>query len=118
MTPKQEREWASQIYDRVKEFDHGSMLQSYAEFRGLLKSLAEGDKYVDKAFARKVADLFESIAWLEDYRKDIITKDEFNEKLMNKGRLAAEKDHAAFMRRLENKYNPKPKPRKKKGKVK
>lgn len=117
MTPKQEKEWAKEILDRVNKFGYGMVLQSYAEFRGEVKGLAEGATYIDKAFARKVTSVFEGAVWLEDYSNGVITKEEFLKKLEEKGKAEAQKKHEAMLKRLENKFNPKPKRRKKKSKA-
>lgn len=118
MTPKQEKEWAKGILDRVNDFGYAMCLQTYAEFKGKLSGLSEGKTYIDKPFARKVTSLFESMIWYDDYTKGTITKEELFKKLEEKGRAEAQKKHDAMMKRLENKLNPKPKRRKKKSRGK
>lgn len=118
MTPKQEKEWAKVILDRVNEFGYATCLQAYAEFKGELSGLAEGKKYINKPFARKVTSLFESMIWYDDYSKGDITKEEFFKKLEEKAKAEVDKKYDAMMKRLENKLNPKPKRRKKKSRGK
>lgn len=116
MTPKQEKEWAKGILDRVNEFGYEMFMQAYAEFKGELRGLAEGKTYIDKPFARKVTRVFESMIWFDDYGKGTITKEEFFLKLDERAKGEAQKKHDAMMKRLENKFNTKPKRRKKKSK--
>lgn len=117
MTPKQEKEWAKGILDNVNEFGYDMFMQAYVEFKGELIGLAEGHTYIDKPFARKVTSLFESLVWMDNYRKGTITKEEFLKKLEEKGKAQAQKEYDVRLKRIENKFNPKPKRRKKKSKV-
>lgn len=113
LTPKQEKEWMQQILNRMDNFSLGYVMQVYAEFRGTLKGFVEGESFIDKSFARKIADIVEDVIWLEDLHKGDITKEEFNQKLMDKGKAQAEKQWAAHMKYIENKFHPKRKRRKK-----
>lgn len=117
MTPKQEKEWAKEILDKVDKFGYDMIMQAYVEFKGELMDLAEGHIFIDKSFARKVAGVFENVVWMEDYKNGVSTREEFFKKLEEKGKAEAQKKHDAMLKSLENKINPKPKRGKKKSKA-
>lgn len=78
MTPKQEREWAQDIYQRVKDDYVDVAILAIPEFAGYVKAMAENDQYIDKRFARKVTEMFEMVLWLRELQKGEITKEVFD----------------------------------------
>jgi hypothetical protein len=113
MTPKQEREWAQGIMERIKDDRWGVEVCAMGEFLGIVKGLAKSDKYIDKAYARRIAGTFENVLWLREYQKGEITKEEFWKRLEDKGRAEAEKKIDAFNKRLDRELHPRRKKRKK-----
>lgn len=113
MTPKQEREWAKSIMERIRSDYTEVALIAIPEFAGLVKGLAENEKYIDKAFARKVTNTFENVLWLREWQKGEITKEEFWKRIDDKVKAESGKRVEAFEKRLDRKLNPPRKKRKK-----
>ncbi|MGE5494597.1 MAG: hypothetical protein ACM3S4_04780 [Burkholderiales bacterium] len=112
MTPKQEREWAQDIYKRVHDDIVEVGCLCIPEFIATIKGLAEGQKYIDKSFARKVTAIFETILWMRECQKGEITKEEFFERIEKRAKAQAEKQWNDRKKRIERQLHPRRKRKK------
>ncbi len=113
MTPKQEREWAQDIMDRVKADSFRVSTQLLHECMFHVQGLAENQQFCDKPLARRLADIMENVLWLRDCQDGKISNDELWKRIEDKTKTAVDKRMDAFRKRLERESQPKKKKRKK-----
>jgi len=113
MTPKEEREWAQGILERVEadSFAVSIRLLPYCLYH--VRGLAENQRLCDKQLGRRLADMLEDIIWCWELQNGKITRAEFDQRFKDKATAEYEKKMAAYRKRLERDHRPRRNKRKK-----
>lgn len=104
-----EREAARVILEQFRGVGLVFTLQMVSDLEYIVAKFAEGEKYTDAHFARKILNVMETICWYKDLSDKKITKEELLKRIDQREQKIIEQKMVAFEKKLDKAMKPKKK---------